>query len=52
MIFSGQEHGPPINNFQKQGKIHQQNPHKIAEIMKKKGFLANFILGGTLSSIF
>ena len=49
--------GTPVNHFQKQGKIHinqkkQQNPHEIAEIMKKEDFLATFILGGTLSSIF
>ena len=49
--------GTPINHFQKQGKIHlnqkkQQNPHKIAEIMNKTGFLASFILGGVLSSVF
>ena len=35
--------GSPMNHFQKQGKIHlnqkkQQNPCKIAEIMKQKGF--------------
>ena len=27
-------------------------PSKIAEIMKKKGFPASFILGGALSSVF
>ena len=32
-----------MNHFQKQEKVHinqkkQQNPHKIVEIMKKKGF--------------
>ena len=47
----------PMSPFQKQGKIHinqkkQQNPCKIAEIMKKMGFLASFILGGALSSVF
>ena len=46
-----------MNHFEKQGKIHtnkkkQQNPCKIAAVMKKKGFLASFILGGTLSSVF
>ena len=46
-----------MHHFQKQGKIHidqkkQQNTPKIAEIRKKKGILASFILGGTLSSVF
>ena len=46
-----------MNHFQKQGKIHpnqkkQQNPLKIAEMMKKEDFLASFILGGTLSNVF
>ena len=45
-----------INHFQRQGNIHinqkkQQNPCKIDEIMKKTGFLASFIIGGTLSSV-
>ena len=43
-----------MNHFQKQGKIHinqkkQQNPRKIAQIMKKNGFLVSFILGGVLA---
>ena len=46
-----------MNHFQKQGKIHinqkkQQNPHKIAKITKKTGFLASLILGVALSSVF
>ena len=46
-----------MNHFQKQGKINwnqqkQQNPCEIAEIMEKTGFLASFILGGWLSSVF
>ena len=50
--------GAPMNpSFQRQGNIHinqkkQQNPCKIAEIMKKTGFLASFIIGGALSSVF
>ena len=59
MIFSGQDYS--LITFQKQGKIKtnlkkQQNPCNIAEIMKKTGFLASFILGavtsGPLSSVF
>ena len=46
--------GKPVNYFQKQGNIHifqnkYQNPHKFAEIMRKTGFLASFILEGTLT---
>ena len=50
--------GKPMYHFQKQGKIYvnqkilQQNYCKIAQIMKEKGFLASFILGGALSSVF
>ena len=42
--------GTPINHFQKQGNTYKSKEtaksHEIAEIMKKTGFLANFILGG------
>ena len=39
----------PFNHLQRQWKMHinqkkQQNPHKIAEIMKKRRDLAYFIL--------
>ena len=47
----------PMNHFQKQEKLQlnhkkQQNPSKIAEIMKKIGLLASFNLGGAQSSVF
>ena len=46
-----------MNYFQKWGKTHinqkkLQNPFQIAEIMKQQEFLAIFILGGALSSVF
>ena len=46
-----------MNHFQKQRKIDMnqkkyQNPHEIAEITEKKGFLVSVILDGTLSSVF
>ena len=49
--------GKALNYFQTQAKIFinlkkQQNHRKITEIMKKKGFLASFLLGGTLNSVF
>ena len=46
-----------MNLFQMQGNIHinqkkQQNPHQIAEIMKKTEFSGRFTLGGALNSVF
>ena len=52
MICVGPE--SPLILFRKQGNIYvfqnkQQNSHKLAETMKKTGFLVSFILEGTLT---
>ena len=62
LIIKGTDHDffwqrTPMSHIQKERKINvkqkkHQTPCKIADIMKKTGFLASFILGGALSSVF
>ena len=52
MIFAGQEN--PFIIFRSKEiylyfKTNNKIPHRFAEIMKKTGFLVNFILEGTLT---
>ena len=49
-MFNGTSHDfavqeNPLIIFRSKSKQVTQSPEKIAEIMKKKGFLASFILG-------
>ena len=54
MIFSGQETHESYAEARKDVSKSKEitPPPQIAEIIKKKWFLASFLLGGTLSSAF